>query len=328
MPELGALAVGLAALLVIFAWSLIFSRALQAARPHVPGFFGPLFDALQSADTAVYNALRKWADPAVQPLTTLFNRATATAHALTSNPLAFAQAVYASLRRLYLVTVPAAITTALHRAQALYDEATAAARALYDHLGARLDALAEQTGRALAAIRSDLSAVEQWALGLFQSAEHDIQAAAQTVEAAAQAAIDHEAARALDAERAIVADAEGGLQQLALAVQQFVDGAFAGLSSDLVQLAGEFRSGLEAEHQFAVTVEDDARKGLADLEAGPLGQLVEGLVVVGEGLAAQELTQLYALYRKAMREEIALAKTLPAKVAPVLAAARTAIGKP
>lgn len=326
MPELGALAAGIAALLVIFAWSLIFSRALQAVRPHVPGLFGPLFDAVQGADNAIYNALRKWADPAVQPLTDLFNRVIATADALIVNPLVFARAVYAATWRLFSVEIPFAITTAATNARILFDDATAQAQALSNGLRDRLGALEAAAQAALGALYSDLVSLQQWALGLFQAAERDLAATAQRLESEAAAAVQQEAIRAGQVEQAIVDGVNAEARQVIGEVQAFGDALVGFVDGRLVELAGEIRGGLQLEHDFAVQVGKAAEQGLSDLEAAVPWQLMDTLVKTGEGLAAVADEDALSAGLGFARSQIDAAGELAVKFGGLFKAAEDALG--
>ena len=326
MPELGALAVALAALLVTFAWTLIFSRALAAIKPHVPGLFGPLVDALQSADAAVYNALRKWADLAIDPLTALFDRATATAAALIENPLAFAAAVYAALTRLFTVEIPAAITLAASNAHLLFNQATAEARSLFDHLEAGLGSVAGQVRAGLDSLRGELIALESWTLAQLGMVERDLAATAQRLESEAAAAVQQEAIRAGQVERAIVDGVNAETRQVIGEVQAFGDALVGFVDGRLVDLAGEVRGGLQLEHDFAVQIGAAAERGLSDLESAVPWQLMDALVKTGEGLAVVAAEDALSAGLGFARGQVEAAGELAVKFGGLFKAAEDALG--
>lgn len=325
MPELAALATAAAALLIIFAWSLIFSRVLQAARGHVPGLFGPLFDALAAADTAIYNALRNWTDSAVQPLSTLFDRLVFGLDSLVFRPLDFARAVYALLVRLFEVTVPGAITTAEDRAYGLWQDAVGRIDGVYNAVEADLQQAGTTLRAGLSTLYSDLQQLGAYAQQLFAQAESDAQASLAAAESPINQLIGSESSRAREAEAALAGTLGSDLAQLVGEVNQALRGV-EGYAGQLFEAAeSDAQRLVNAERAFALGIGQVEKQDLQDLRDGKEWQLLTGLEEVGGAVVETGIADLVRLGRQAIRAEAGAAGELQSKLRPVIAAIRQGI---
>lgn len=321
MPAIDALFVAVAALLVTFAWTLIFGRALQAAKGRVPGLFAPLFDALLAADTAIYNALRGWADVAVQPFSDLVGRVIAAADALVTSPLAFARATYDSLWRIWNVEIPGAVRYAASAAAAAGAQAEAFAQGLFQALqqasaglAADLAGLGQRLDESVQAVLASLSA------GLHQALDYAY-SLAQQVASYAAGLVALEASRAVQAEQQVAAEAgaeaariEAEAQAWAAAVRVEVGQLAAGLSSDVARARAE----LEAELGNFQDVTQAAIAGV--INSSPM-KLAEALGEVGAAALAADVEALVTLSAAEIRRQLKDVEALRAKFAPQIAQA-------
>lgn len=318
MPELGALIVAVAALLIVFAWSQIFGRVLTALRGYVPGLFRPLFDALVGADAAVYNALRGWADGVTRPFSDLLNRASAGIDSLVQNPRRFARNTYTAIQRLFTVTIPGAISTAGALTWSLYHDTLARLQATYNAVEGDLASWRAAGEAALNFVRIELQQAEQATLSFFQQAERDIQIAARVVAQDAAQVIGQEVARAEQVEQSIVQGVNADFHRL-----------LGEVNADLHGLEGYIATvahGLEQDYHHLIAAEHALIEGVADIDkqnfdhvihSNPWQLLGELEKVGGEAIHAG-IADLYELQRKAVRGEIELAEATREKLAPLI----------
>lgn len=321
MPALDVLLVALAALLITFAWSLIFGRVLQAVRGITPGLFVPLVDALISADTAVYNALRGWADPAIAPFTNLLGRAAGAIENLITNPLAFARATYAALERVFTVTIPAAITQAEGVANGLWQDAVNRISGAVAYVEGDLGVLRSAFQASFTSLLGDLGSVTSWAQAQFGRVESDIGRAAGQLEGEIGSAVGQEAAR-IDS---LVGTVRNDLLGDIASVENYASGIAAGLSSDL----GRLSAGLESDlAQARADLEKDVA-GFGDLVSKTVGEVIQsgpwaaavGLYEGGERALAADVETLVTLGAAEIRRQIADAEALRIKYGPAIESA-------
>lgn len=327
MPELGALAAAVAALLIIFAWSLIFSRALQALRPHVPGLFLPLFDALAGADAAVYNALRAWADSAVSPFTDLAGRAIAALDALSVNPLRFAQATYGALWRVFNVAIPGAIAQTEGTTRALWQDATGRIEGVYNAVEADLRDAGAAFRVGLSALYSDLHQVAAYAQQLFITAERDLAAGVARAESEAAAAVGQEVSRAEAVEAGIVGAVDADLVQLVGEANAALRGLQSYVGTVAQGIESNFHHLLDGERAFAVGLAEIEKQDLDALRSGREWQILTDLEEAGGQLLTQGLVDLLELERRALRSEIAAAREVQVKLGPLVRGLAASIRK-
>ena len=302
MPALDVFIVATAALLVTFAWSLIFGRTLAALRAYVPALFVPLVDALISADNAIYNALRGWADLAIQPFTDLIGRVIAGIDALVQNPLAFARNTYAAIERLFFVEIPFAIHAAELAAAALFAQAEQAAQALYGALQQQLAGLASMAAGLASDLQNLYQLVVNQALPLahqaFDYALHLVQALWLQV----TALVGLEAERAIAAEQAIFHTAEAELQALAGAEAQAVarfESELGSVASNLGSEVDQARQALQAE---IVNLDDLLKKRIADAIAAYPNALLQRLGPQAKRALADDVEAIVVVSLAKIRE--------------------------
>lgn len=325
MPDLALVIPALAALLIILAWSLVFSRALQAIRPHVPGLFGPLFDALSAADNAIYNALRGWADAATGPFTDATDSVIAALGQLVDNPQAFARSVSDALGRAFNVAIPDAISLAQGYASGLVDDLKAWAQSQLANLeqglagaGAQLLALGQALERDFeTAVNYALSVGQQavhYAEGLFNTAEQDLEAVAAQAGAALNAA-------ETDLVNRIDAVAVAAAQDLRASETDLVNRIDASAVAQ-AQLVAEARNALDSEIKGFSAAAD---KAIADVIASPPVQAALATLGAGESMLAADVQTLVILSAKAIRDQLGNAEAIRAKYGPQVMAALTKV---
>lgn len=318
MPAIDALFVAVAAYLIVFAWALIFGRVLTAVRPHVPGLFSPLFDALAAADSAIYNTLRGWTDGAVQPFTALVGRVVATAESLTANPLDFARHAYAAIVRLFEVDIPWAISVAETDAALLFRQAEGAAEGLFRRLEQELAGLAARLAGLGLEIQQVAEAALAHAYDLAHQAETYALGLAREVVGYAESLVGQEAGRAYAAEQAVldtakaeVAQVERDLGQAVAQVENDLGGAVQGLEDKLAQARAELEHDISG---FESVVKAEIE---AVLKSGPWGAAVaayEG----GEAALKADVETLVTLAAAEIRRQLGDVESLRAKYGPVL----------
>lgn len=319
MPDLALVVPALAALIVILAWSLVFSRTLAALRPHVPGIFQPLIDALASADNAIYNALRGWADPASQPFSEAINSVVAALQQLVQNPGAFARSVSASLTRLFTVTIPDAISTAEDYAAAGLTDLKAATeadlRALDGNLAglfgqvAALGQLIAQAYAQATAYALDLGRqAEAFAGSLFSQAETDLKA----VEAQAAASL-------VEVETELVNEidqvAVSAAQEIAAAEQAAINYA-----DQVAVNAAQEVAAARADFAAALTISEEQVSQAIDsvLKSAPWAGLVAALGV-GEAVIKSDVQTLVNAGLEELRKTLGDAESIRARLGPEIA---------
>lgn len=318
MPELGALVGAVIALLVVLGWQGWTVKVLQAMKASAPGLFGPLFDALIGADSAIYNRLRQWTDSALQPVTDLFVRLAAGVDSLIANPLRFAQAVYGALWRAFEVTIPTAVQAAHDYANALWQDAINRVVAVYNALEADLAAATALLRAGLAALLDDLRQIEQYAFALFSTVEAALGREVARVESEVVAEVGQEAARAEGVERQIVSAVSADLGQLV----GEINGALRGVEAYAVMVAqgveGDLHRLVDAERAFALGVAQVEKQDFNDLRSGREWAILTDLEDVGGQLLTQALVDLVDMEKRALRSEIAAARELQTKLGPLV----------
>ena len=321
MPAFDVLLVALAALLITFAWSLIFGRVLQAIRGITPGLFVPLVDALISADTAVYNALRGWADPAIAPFTDLLSRVAGAIDQFITNPLAFARSVFAALERVFTVTIPAAIATAEGTARSLYDDVVNRISGAVAYVEGDL-ALARAAFQAtFTSLLDDLGSVLSWAQAQVARLEGEIGSEVGRVEGEIGSAVGSEAARIDGALEAARSDLLGDIRS----VENYASSIAAGLEGKLGQLGAGLESDLA---QARADLEKDVA-GFSDLVSKTVGEVIAsgpwaaavGLYEGGERALAADVETLVTLGAAEIRRQLGDVDSLRARYGPAVEAA-------
>lgn len=321
MPELALVIPALVALLIVLGWEGWTVKVLQAAKAHAPGLFGPLFDALISADSAIYNTLRAWADPAVRPFSDAVDSVAGALRELITNPLAFARSVSAALDRAFNVAIPGAVTEAINFANAALNnlrawaegevqgvqQVAAGLAADLAGLGQRLDLA---LGQLLALILHTGSQVSAYALGLFTQAEQDF-ARGVAVEAERAQQAEAEVAAAVEAE---AARAEAEVQAWAQAVRVEVGQIAHSLESDVLQARTDLGNEL---HGF----EDTISKAVEDVINGSPLKLAEALGDAGKRALAADVEALVTVSAAEIRKQLRDVEALRARFGPQVTAA-------
>lgn len=327
MPALGLLVSAVVALLIALGWSGWTVKVLQSMKASAPGLFGPLFDALIGADAAIYNRLRSWTDPAIQPFSDFLGRVTAGVESLTQNPLAFAQATYGALWRAFNVAIPGAITTAEATAQGLFQTARGEAQTLFSKAEADLQQAGVTLQAGLLALQLWLQQLGAYAQQLFAQAEQDLAATASRVEAEIGQAVGQEAGRAQAEEARIAQGVTADLSQLVGEVQA----GFRGLEAVVNQDVGDLDARVRAARDFMETeiagfeklAQDEIDKVLA---SGPWAGLVAQMGT-GEALLKSDVQTLVMLGAAAIRKQLKDVDSIRARFAPEIEKAGKALVK-